>query len=225
MSKFMEQNICIEIKDVSKRFGDQQVLERVNMICRKGEIAGIIGRNGSGKSVLLKCICNLLQQDEGEIKIFGKTNTEYMKTGSRIGAVIEEPAFLGHCSGMENLGVLYGILNQPDKVHLRAVMTAVGLDYKSKKAVRKYSMGMKQRLAIAQAVMENQEILLLDEPLNGLDAEGGTEIRNLLLELRDKGRTILLVSHSKEDLERLCDCVYRLESGNLIRVYEGGEII
>jgi ABC-2 type transport system ATP-binding protein len=218
MSEFMEQDICIEINDVSKKFGDQQVLLNVNMICRKGEIAGIIGRNGSGKSVLLKCICNLLRQDEGEIKIFGKTNIEYMKTGSRIGAVIEAPAFLGHCSGIENLGLLYGILNPSNKAHLREVMTTVGLDCTSKKVVRKYSMGMKQRLAIAQAIMENQDILLLDEPLNGLDAEGGEEICDLLFKLRSMGRTILLVSHSKEDLDKLCDCVYRLESGNLFRV-------
>lgn len=158
----MEQNFIIEVKNASKKLGTQQVLNNVNITCRRGSITGIMGRNGSGKSVLLKCICGFFTPDEGEILIYGRNNTEILKTEHKIGAIIEAPAFLGNYSGLKNLSLLYDILNKPNRDHLKQVIKKVGLEENSKKAVKKYSMGMKQRLAIAQALMENQEILVMD---------------------------------------------------------------
>ncbi len=211
----MVENIVIEVKNVSKIFDKKKVLNNVNMICTSGSITGIIGRNGSGKTVLLKCICGFLQPQEGEISICGKINIEFLKKNHKLGAIIEEPAFLGNYTGLKNLELLYGILNKVDRNYLKSIMEKVGLEPDSKKAVKKYSMGMKQRLAIAQAIMENQEILLLDEPMSGLDIKGIEDIRKLLLKLKCEGRTILMATHNKEDIEKLCDYVYKMEAGKL----------
>lgn len=211
----MEQNIVIEVKNVFKKFGEQQALDNVNMICRRGSITGIMGRNGSGKSVLLKCMCGFLQPDKGEIYIYGKKNTEFLKSKHSLGAIIESPAFLERYSGLKNLSLLYGVLNPIDKGHLRSVMESVGLNPDSRKKVKRYSMGMKQRLAIAQAIMEDQEVLLLDEPMNGLDIEGVERIRELFLELKENGKTIVMTTHNREDVEKICDCTYEMVAGKL----------
>ena len=203
----------IEVKNISKNFGKQKVLNGINIVCNKGEITGIVGRNGSGKTVLLKCICDLMKVDEGEILIGGKNNVEYLGLKKGIGAVIEEPAFLGKYSGIENLLFLYGIGHPFDKEKIIKAMIQVGLDPDLKKPVEKYSMGMKQRLAIAQAIMENQDIILLDEPMNGLDIKTVEEMRAFFLKLRDEGKTILLASHNEEDINQLCNCIYKIEYG------------
>lgn len=213
----MKENTIIEIKNLTKRFEKQEILSNVNLICGYGTITGIIGRNGSGKTVLLKCICGFLQPQGGEILIYGKRNTDFLKGEHKLGAIIEEPAFLGNYSGLRNLELLYGILNKPNRNYLKSIMEMVGLEVDSRKPVKKYSMGMKQRLAIAQAIMENQEILLLDEPMSGLDIKGMEDIRNLLSKLKHEGKTILMATHNKEDVERLCDCVYEMKEGNLQR--------
>ena len=131
------------------------------------------------------------------------------------GVIIEEPAVLGNASGYKNLDYLYRIRNTKNKEHLYEVMEKVGLDPKSRKKVKNYSMGMRQRLAIAQAIMENQDILILDEPMNGLDKSGVADMRKLFLELKEKGKTILLASHNKEEIDILCDHVYEMEMGVL----------
>lgn len=213
----MKENSIIEIKNLTKRFDKQEVLRDVNMICGYGTITGIIGRNGSGKTVFLKCICGFLQPQEGEIFICGKKNTDFLKEEHKFGAIIEEPAFLGNYSGLKNLELLYSILNKPNRNYLKSIMKKVGLEADSRKAVKKYSMGMKQRLAIAQAIMEDQEILLLDEPMSGLDIKGMENIRNLLLKLKHEGKTILIATHNKDDVEMLCDYVYEMKEGNLQR--------
>ena len=205
----------IEIKNVSKKFENQMVLEQVNLVCPSGEITGLIGRNGSGKSVLLKCICDMLKCDEGEIWINGEKNTEYIDGGKQIGAVIEEPSFLSRYSGLDNLLILYGLRNSLSKEKVIKAMVRTGLDPWVKKPVGKYSLGMKQKLAITQAIMEDQEILLLDEPMNGLDRTTAKKIRKLLIELKKAGKTIVLASHNKEDIEELCDRVYLIESGSI----------
>lgn len=208
----MEQNVMIEVKEISKKLGEQQVLDKVSISCRQGSISGIIGRNGSGKSVLLKCICGFFRQDEGEIYICGKKNTEFIQDEHKLGALIEAPAFLENYSGLKNLMLLYGVLNKPDKKHLENVLRDMGLNPDLKRPVKKYSMGMKQRLSIAQAIMEDQDVLLLDEPMSGLDPEGAERIRKLLLRLRGEGKTILMTSHNKEDIDRLCDVVYEMKA-------------
>lgn len=214
----MENEIIIQIANVTKKFGEQQVLVDNNLMCTKGSITGIVGRNGSGKSVLFKCICGFLRQNSGDICIYGKKNTDFLKGDKQIGAIIEEPAFLSQYNGLRNLELLYLIRNKADKGHLRLIMEKVGLDSNSKKPVGKYSMGMKQRLAIAQAIMEDQEILILDEPMNGLDNAGVESMRILFKELQGQGKTILLASHSKEDIEQLCGYVYEMDLGRMHQI-------
>lgn len=205
----------IKVKDVCKYFGKTQVLDHVNMECRQGEITGIIGRNGAGKTVLFKIICGLLSLDSGEILINGIKRERQADVLPSVGIIIEEPAFLKKYSGIKNLEYLYMINNKNNRQYLESIMEKVGLDPKSKKHVGKYSMGMRQRLAIAQSIMEEPEFLVLDEPFNGLDIHGVNEMRELFLELKKRGKVILIASHNSEDINILCDNVYSMESGVL----------
>ena len=205
----------IKVKDVCKYFGKTQVLDHVNMECRQGEITGIIGRNGAGKTVLFKIICGLLSLDSGEILINGIKRERQADVLPSVGIIIEEPAFLKKYSGIKNLEYLYMINNKNNRQYLESIMEKVGLDPKSKKHVGKYSMGMRQRLAIAQSIMEEPEFLVLDEPFNGLDIHGVNEMRELFLELKKRGKVILIASHNSEDINILCDNVYSMESGIL----------
>lgn len=205
----------VMVQNIVKSFKNQKVLKKVSMSCKHGEICGIVGRNGSGKSVLFKCICGFLKTDSGEIWVRGKKVGKDLDLLSDAGIIIEGPAYLGSLSGIDNLELLYGIRNRRNREHLKKVMELVGLDGSLKKKVNKYSMGMKQRLAIAQAIMENQDILILDEPLNGLDKKGCKDMRELFLQLKDTGKTIILSSHNKEDIDILCDKVYEMDNGIL----------
>ena len=205
----------IKVKDVCKYFSKTQVLDHVNMECRQGEITGIIGRNGAGKTVLFKIICGLLSLDSGEILINGIKRERQTDVLPSVGIIIEEPAFLKNYSGIKNLEYLYMINNKNNRQYLESIMEKVGLDPKSKKHVGKYSMGMQQRLAIAQSIMEEPEFLVLDEPFNGLDSHGVNEMRELFLELKKRGKVILIASHNSEDINILCDNVYSMESGIL----------
>lgn len=208
----------IKVEHASKSFRKQQVLKDVSLSCMEGKISGIVGHNGSGKTVLFKCICGLLYLDEGNIFICGKQMHLDMDMLNEAGVIIEEPAILGNVSGFRNLDYLYRIRNKKNREHLYAVLEKVGLEPKSKKKVRNYSMGMRQRLAIAQAIMEDQKILILDEPMNGLDKNGVADMRKLFLELKEQGKTILLASHNKEDIDVLCDHVYEMEMGKLEQI-------
>ena len=185
------------------------------MECRQGEITGIIGRNGAGKTVLFKIICGLLSLDSGEILINGIKRERQADVLPSVGIIIEEPAFLKNYSGIKNLEYLYMINNKNNRQYLESIMEKVGLDPKSKTHVGKYSMGMRQRLAIAQSIMEEPEFLILDEPFNGLDSHGVNEMRELFLELKKRGKVILIASHNSEDINILCDNVYSMESGIL----------
>ena len=204
----------LQIVNLEKSFGSNTILHNINLTCNYGKIYGIIGRNGSGKSVLFKCICGLIQIDEGKILIDEKniyTNPQILK---KIGMLIETPAFLTNYSGFDNLMMLYSINNRISPDNIRYYMKAVGLNPFDRKKVYKYSMGMKQRLAIAQAIMENQDILILDEPFNGLDKHGVEEIKALLSSVK-KDKIILLTSHNIDDIKQLCDTVYEFEDGSL----------
>ena len=206
----------IKVINANKFFGKVQVLADVNLECRQGEITGIIGRNGAGKTVLFKAICGLLSLDSGEILIGGQKRQADILPSA--GVIIEEPAFLKNYSGIQNLEYLYMLNNKDNRLHLETVLGKVGLDAKSKKHVGRYSMGMRQRLAIAQAIMEDPTFLILDEPFNGLDNQGVVEIRNLFLALKREGKVILLASHNSEDIRVLCDQVYSMEAGRLTAV-------
>ena len=207
---------CIEVQNVVKRFRDQVVLKNVSISFEKGKIHGIVGRNGSGKTVLFKCICGLMHPEEGVILVNGKRVGRDVDMPEDIGAIIEAPGFLPNYSGYKNLRFLANIRRKIGKEEILNVLKTVGLDPESRKHVEKYSLGMRQRLGIAQAIMEDPEILILDEPMNGLDNAGVQDIRALLLELKAQGKTILLASHNHEDIAALCDTVHEMDGGVLL---------
>ena len=206
---------CIEVQNVVKRFRAQVVLKNVSISFEKGKIHGIVGRNGSGKTVLFKCICGLMHPEEGVILVNGKRVGRDVDMPEDIGAIIEAPGFLPNYSGYKNLRFLANIRRKIGKEEILNVLKTVGLDPESRKHVGKYSLGMRQRLGIAQAIMEDPEILILDEPMNGLDNAGVQDIRALLLELKAQGKTILLASHNHEDIAALCDTVHEMDGGVL----------
>lgn len=207
---------CIEVQNVVKRFRDQVVLKNVSISFEKGKIHGIVGRNGSGKTVLFKCICGLMHPEEGVILVNGKRVGRDVDMPEGIGAIIEAPGFLPNYSGYKNLRFLANIRRKIGKEEILNVLKTVGLDPESRKHVGKYSLGMRQRLGIAQAIMEDPEILILDEPMNGLDNAGVQDIRALLLELKAQGKTILLANHNHEDIAALCDTVHEMDGGVLL---------
>ena len=207
---------CIEVQNVVKRFRDQVVLKNVSISFEKGQIHGIVGRNGSGKTVLFKCICGLMHPEEGVIFVNGKRVGRDVDMPEDIGAIIEAPGFLPNYSGYKNLRFLANIRRKIGKEEILNVLKTVGLDPESRKHVGKYALGMRQRLGIAQAIMEDPEILILDEPMNGLDNAGVQDIRALLLELKAQGKTILLASHNHEDIAALCDTVHEMDGGVLL---------
>ena len=210
----MEQFV-IEVKNVSKSFKGIPVLNDINITCRNGKIYGIIGYNGSGKTVLFKCICGFLHVDSGEISVNGRVMGKEMDMLEHAGIIIEEPGYIRNLSGYRNLEYLYRITHKKDPAVIHSIMLKVGLDPQSRKKVCHYSLGMRQRLAIAQATMEDQAILILDEPMNGLDKDGVAEMRKFFLEQKERGKLILLASHNKDDIELLCDEVYEMNHGIL----------
>lgn len=209
-------HVAIEIDNLTKKFGDATVLNGISISFEKNKIHGLIGRNGSGKTMLLKCICGFIIPTTGTIKVEGQQIGKDCDVPESVGIIIEAPGFLPNYDGYTNLKFLATIKNNISKDQILAAIEKVGLDPKSKKHVGKYSLGMRQRLGLAQALMEDPDILILDEPMNGLDNQGVEEIRKLLLELRDQGKTIILASHSKEDIEILCDTVHELDRGEII---------
>lgn len=211
-------NDIIIVENLTKRFKDATVLKNINLSFEKGKIYGLIGRNGSGKTMLLKSICGFVPATEGRIIVEDKVIGKDIDIPDKIGAIIEAPGFLPNYNAYNNLRFLSVIKNTISKEAIFDVIRTVGLDPTSKKHVGKFSLGMRQRLGIAQAIMENPEILVLDEPMNGLDNAGVADIRNILLELKEKGKTIILASHSKEDIQILCDHVIEMDHGEVISV-------
>lgn len=206
----------IEIKEISKSFRDQIVLDKISLDIYGGRIYGIVGRNGSGKSVLFKCICGFCRIDKGEILVNGQIIGKDIDV-INAGVIIETPGFLPGFSGYRNLKFLFELNHRGGKEIVKKAMLRVGLDPDSRKKVGNYSMGMKQRLSIAQAIMENQTILILDEPMNGLDKSGVEEMRRLFISLKEEGKTLLISSHNQEDIDILCDEVYEIDKGALIK--------
>lgn len=213
----MEKEIkgVITVENAVKRYGRQTVLQNVSVSFTKGKIHGIIGRNGSGKTVLFKCICGFITLDGGKIIVNGKEIGKDVDMPSNLGVIIESPGFLPNYNAFRNLKFLAMLKKKITDAEIKDSIRKVGLDPESKKWVGKYSMGMRQRLGIAQAIMEKPDILILDEPFNGLDKHGVEEMRTLLLELKEQGKTILLASHNSEDIRLLCDYVYEMDAGVL----------
>lgn len=205
----------IEVLHVSKNFKNVQVLKDVSLRCESGKIYGLVGHNGSGKTVLFKTICGFLSCDQGSVSVNGKVMGRDKDMLTEAGIIIEEPGFLRSWSAYRNLEFLYTLRNKKNKSHLFSVLRQVGLDPGLRRPVGKYSLGMRQRFALAQAIMEDPKILILDEPMNGLDKNGVKEIRELLLEMKKQNKLILLASHNREDIQVLCDEVYEMEDGKL----------
>ena len=205
----------IKVDKVMKKFGSDIALNNVSIEFERGKIYGIVGRNGSGKTVLFKTIIGFLKPASGRVIVDGKEIGKDTDFADNIGIIIETPGFLSSYSGYKNLEYLASIKNIIGKEEIKESMERVGLDPNSKKKVGKYSLGMRQRLGIAQAIMENPDILILDEPMNGLDNQGVEDVREILLNLKDEGKSIILASHNKEDIEVLCDEVYEMDHGKL----------
>lgn len=210
MQEIIVDHVFLQIKNA-------KLLSDVSLSLHSGRVYGLRGRNGSGKTVLMKTICGFMRPTEGQVLINGKVLHKDMDFLPSAGIIIEEPGFFPNYSGFKNLKILAGIQNRISDDKIRQMMEMVGLDSAMKKPVGKYSLGMRQRLGIAQAMMEEPEILILDEPTNGLDEDGVEWFRQFILEQKEKGKLILLASHSKEDIEMLSDEVYYMEKGMLTK--------
>jgi ABC-2 type transport system ATP-binding protein len=205
----------IQLEQATKRFNEHIVLNNITVSFKQGLIHGIIGRNGSGKTMLLKVICGFVPLTSGKIFVNNVQLGKGTDVPSDVGIIIETPGFLPNYSAFQNLKLLAKIKNKVSIDRIQEVMCLVGLDPDNKKHVSKLSMGMRQRLGISQAIMENPSLLILDEPFNGLDANGIEDMRNLLLDQKERGKTILMASHSSEDIKCLCDNVIRMEQGRI----------
>ena len=201
----------IIVEHVYKSFGKEDVLVDVNLTISPGSIVGVVGNNGCGKTVLMKCICGFMKPDRGIIHVGGKRVGKDCDFPDSLGIIIETPGFIPDMSGYRNLRTLASLKGLIGKKEIKAVLEKVGLAPNMHKAVTKYSLGMRQRLGIAQAIMEDPAVLILDEPFNGLDKTGVAEMRELLISLKQSGKAILLASHNAEDIRMLCDVVYEME--------------
>lgn len=208
----------VEVKGLSKSFGKNRVLDNVSFSFEEKQIHGIIGRNGSGKTMLFKCILGMMPFSEGEILVRSRRVGKDVDVPDDVGMIIEGPGFLPNYSGYSNLRLLSRVKKVIGRDEIVRAIESVGLNPASRKRVGKYSMGMRQRLCIAQAIMENPSMLILDEPMNGLDNRGVSEIRELLLNLKSKGKTIFIASHNQEDIRQLCDTVCEMDCGKLTRI-------
>lgn len=212
------ENTVIDVKNVTKKYREYTVVNNVSLTVEKGNIVGLIGRNGSGKTVLMKMICGLAAPTSGEISVNNSIVGKDIDIPDNIGVIIETPGFLPNFSAYSNLMQLAKINRKIGKTEVYNAIKKVGLNPDDKKHVGKFSLGMRQRLGLAQAIMEDPELLILDEPMNGLDKESVSEIREYLMELRKSGKTILLTSHSAEDINVLCDEVFEMNKGNISKV-------
>ena len=207
----------IEVRGLSLTIGKTAILNDVTVSLEAGKIHGLIGRNGSGKTMLMKCICGFIRPTRGVVVVDGKRVGKDVDFPKNMGIIIETPGFIPYYSGYKNLKLLAGLRNKIGKEEIIQAMERTGLDPKLKRHVKKYSLGMRQRLGLAQAIMEDPDILILDEPMNGLDKDGVEDMRRYLIDLREQGKTILIASHSSEDISVLCDAVYEMEKGVLAK--------
>lgn len=215
----MGEEKIINIKNVRLVLDKTVILDDVCMEMEQGKIYGLIGRNGSGKTMLMKCICGFVKPTQGQIAVRNQVVGKDIDFPENMGILIENPGFIPHYSGIKNLKMLADLNRKINRQQIEETIRFVGLDPQMKRHVQKYSLGMKQRLGIAQAIMEDPDILILDEPMNGLDKEGVEDMRTLFLDLKKKGKTVIIASHSAEDIDRLCDHVWEMEHGKAALKY------
>jgi ABC-2 type transport system ATP-binding protein len=208
----------VTLNGVCKSFRGDEVLHDITTDFPAGRIHGVVGNNGSGKTVLFKCICGFLIPEKGEVVVDGLRIGSDVDFPPSVGALIESPGFLPRASGLTNLRLLASLRARISDDDIRAAMERVGLDGGMKKIVGHYSLGMKQRLGIAQATMENPNLLILDEPFNGLDKRGVSEMRDLIASMRGSERTIILASHNSVDIDTLCDTVSEMDAGRIVAI-------
>lgn len=213
-------DVAISVRNLSMRFGEETVVRDVSHDFEEGKIQGIVGNNGSGKTVLMKCICGFLIPTKGSVLVKYKQVGKDLDFPEDIGIIIETPGFLPNLTGFKNLQILASLKRKINARTIKETIRHVGLDPDMKKPVGKYSLGMRQRLGIAQAIMENPSILILDEPLNGLDKSGVRDMRELIKGLRGQGKTIILASHNQIDIDELCDTVCEMDAGVLTVIRE-----
>ena len=204
----------VKVENVTKYFKQEKVLDDVNMNLETGHIYGIVGKNGAGKTVLFKIIAGFIKPSSGKVTVAGKIIGVGRDFPDSLGLIIETPGFLSQYNAYQNLLYLANINNKISKEDVKEAIRMVGLDPGSNKKVVKFSLGMNQRLGIAQAIMENPNLIILDEPMNGLDKKGIEDVKELLLKLKGDGKTILMASHYAEDME-ICDEVFQMEDGKL----------
>lgn len=204
----------VKVENVTKYFKQEKVLNDVNMNLENGHIYGIVGKNGAGKTVLFKIIAGFIKPSSGKVTVAGKIIGVDRDFPDSLGLIIETPGFLSQYNAYQNLLYLANINNKISKEDIKEAIRMVGLDPDSNKKVGKFSLGMRQRLGIAQAIMENPNLIILDEPMNGLDKKGIEDVKELLLKLKGDGKTILMASHYAEDME-ICDEVFQMEDGKL----------
>ncbi|MGN0639833.1 MAG: ATP-binding cassette domain-containing protein [Oscillospiraceae bacterium] len=209
---------AVIVKNLTKKFKEATVLDNVNVTFEKGKVHGLIGRNGSGKTMLMKCICGIVPPTSGEIIVNEKRIGKDTDIPKNVGVIIETPGFIPNYSAYNNLKFLAALNNNIGREEIRNAIKSVGLNPDDKKHVGKFSLGMRQRLGLAQAIMENPDLLILDEPMNGLDKDGVCDMREYLLALKEQGKTILIASHSAEDIDILCDTVCEMDKGHLEKV-------
>ena len=208
--------MVLEIKDYSKKIKHKQILDNINLSLKSGNVYGFFGRNGSGKTMLFRAITTLIYPTSGDIIIDKKSIINKDFDLRRIGLLLEEPGFYPHLTGLENLSMLYEINNKKNLDFMKEIMKKVGLQESQPEKYREYSLGMKQKLRIGQAIMEDQELIILDEPTNGLDEASIDNIHNIIKDLKKKNKLILIASHNKDDLRLLCDKVFKIEEGKII---------
>ena len=211
----------IKIENYTQKIKKDIILNDINLHLKENKIYGFVGRNGSGKSILFKGICGLLNISNGKIIIKGKEIGKDIDFYDNLGAVLDGAGFLPNLSSFDNLKLFASIRNKISDSDIKSALNKVGLDPNDKKKYKKYSLGMKQKLALAQAIMENPELLILDEPFNGLDSYSVKDIREMLIDYKKEGKTILISSHIKEDIDILCDEVYELDRGNINKLNIG----
>lgn len=207
--------IKLEVKNYSKTIKGKVILEDINLQLESGHVYGFFGRNGSGKTMLFRAITTLIYPSSGDVLINGKSIINDKYDLSNIGLLLEEPGFYPYLNGVENLSMLYEINNKRDIPYMKEVMKSVGLTDCETKKYKEYSLGMRQKLRLAQAIMEKQELVILDEPTNGLDEASVALVHDIIENLKKDNRLVLIASHNKDDLRLLCDKIFKLENGKI----------
>ncbi len=206
----------IRLKGVTKKIKQDILLDNISLEFQGGKVYGLQGKNGSGKTMLMRAICGLITLSGGEIDIDGEILHKKISFPRSVGALLENPSFLNGYTGLENLKLLADIQGKIEEKELRDCLTKVGLDADDKRVYRKYSLGMKQKLGIAAAIMGSPDIVILDEPINAIDETGVEKVRGILRELKEKGSVIIVACHDREELELLSDEIIKISKGRII---------